>query len=336
MILDEREGPDDGLVLLATQAMRARRRAVAIAFVWAWELAWGAAIAWPVARVVKAAYGDNPAGDMVLFRPGSLELIDLVWHAHLAPSALIGHWTVLVPVALVSGLFPLAALITSIAYTTRSLGAPPLGALARRALAALPAFATLLLFASVVQMVVVGLAFAIGSGLADSLTPSLGEALAQQLAILLAAPFIVASAGIGIVHDLSRAAVVRFRVPAVRASALAWNAFRRHPLSGYWSWIWRTGAGWVPVLAGSVVASRLGGREGVPLLLLAAMHQLVMGARVALRASWLAKALRKVDHAHRVLRVRRPPPDAVVTPPREIETAARTDEPAAPIPDPDA
>jgi len=286
---------------------------------------------------VKAAYGEHPLGDLVLFRPGALELTSLVWRARFTPAALVGHATVLVPVALVAGLLPLAALITSIAYTTRDLGAPPLPQLARRSLAALPAFATLLLFACVIQMIVLGLALAIGSSLADSFTPGLGEALADQLAILITAPLVLAAAGVGIVHDLSRAAVIRFRVPAVRACALAWNAFRRHPLSSCWSWTWRTTAGWVPVLAGAVVASRLGGREGAALAILAAMHQLVVGARVALRASWLAKSVRKVDHAHRVLRVRRAPPSTSpaepVSPPRGIDTADRTDAPDAPSPD---
>jgi hypothetical protein len=56
---------------------------------------------------------------------------------------------------------------------------------------------------------------------------------------------------------------------------------------------------------GAFVAGRLGGRGGGALFVVAALHQLVILARVALRASWLAKAMRLVDDAHRVLKAAR-------------------------------
>jgi hypothetical protein len=43
-------------------------------------------------------------------------------------------------------------------------------------------------------------------------------------------------------------------------------------------------------------------RGGAALFVLFALHQLMIGVRVALHASWLAKALRAVDYAHRVVR----------------------------------
>ena len=56
-------------------------------------------------------------------------------------------------------------------------------------------------------------------------------------------------------------------------------------------------------MIGAMVAGRLGGRDGAALVVLTVVHQLVLLSRAALRASWLAKALRAVDHAHRVLRM---------------------------------
>jgi hypothetical protein len=53
---------------------------------------------------------------------------------------------------------------------------------------------------------------------------------------------------------------------------------------------------------GALVAERIGGRGGATLFVLFALHQLVIGVRVAMHASWLAKALRAVDYAHRVVR----------------------------------
>jgi hypothetical protein len=52
---------------------------------------------------------------------------------------------------------------------------------------------------------------------------------------------------------------------------------------------------------GSLVADRVGGRGGFALFFLFVIHQLAIGTRVALRASWLARALRDVDQAHRVV-----------------------------------
>ena len=69
------------------------------------------------------------------------------------------------------------------------------------------------------------------------------------------------------------------------------------------------------MVIGAVVASKIGGRGGGALLALTAIHQLVVLTRVALRASWLAKALRLVDKAHRVTKVGTPvTPDVAQSP----------------------
>jgi hypothetical protein len=134
------------------------------------------------------------------------------------------------------------------------------------------------------------------------LESSLGEARAQQIAaattVLLLLPTLVA----GVVHDLARAAAIRFEVNATRALRLALNALGHGMLASLWSWGWRNAIAWTPVAMGALLAGRLGGRAGGALFALAILHQLVVLARVALRASWLAKAMRLVDDAHRVLK----------------------------------
>ena len=73
------------------------------------------------------------------------------------------------------------------------------------------------------------------------------------------------------------------------------KAFRKQKLAVFWSWAWRALVG-VLLLGGSALASaRLGGRPGVALAVLAVLHQLLVLVRVALRTSWLARALRAVD-----------------------------------------
>jgi hypothetical protein len=56
----------------------------------------------------------------------------------------------------------------------------------------------------------------------------------------------------------------------------------------------------VPIVAVALLADRIGGRGGVALVVLAALHQSVILSRVALRASWLAKAMRSVEDVGRI------------------------------------
>jgi hypothetical protein len=53
----------------------------------------------------------------------------------------------------------------------------------------------------------------------------------------------------------------------------------------------------VPLVFGALLSNRIGGRGGAALVTLFVLHQLVVGARVALRASWMARAMRAVDAA---------------------------------------
>ena len=110
--------------------------------------------------------------------------------------------------------------------------------------------------------------------------------MARRLAILGVAGVV------GVMHDLARAASVRFRVSALRAWPVAFNALARSPASVLWSWAWRALAGWAPVGVGALVAARVGGRGGKALVVLFVVHQLVLIVRVAFRAWGLAMALR--------------------------------------------
>ncbi len=130
----------------------------------------------------------------------------------------------------------------------------------------------------------------------------MGEARAEQLQGLVLALFLVAASAIGVAHDLARAAVVRFDVPGTRAVVLGSRTLRLAPLPLWWSWAWRALASVAPVVAVATVAGRLGARGAAALFFLFVLHQSVVLARVALRASWLAKALRAVDGALRRVR----------------------------------
>jgi|HubBroStandDraft_6_1064221.scaffolds.fasta_scaffold42818_2 hypothetical protein len=277
----------------AEDAIRARRRPVAILGVWAWQtaLAWFAS--WPAASLVQAAYGSDPRGDGVLWMPGSHALLDFLWReAHGVSAALRGAAYVLL-VGAVAGLVPLAALMVAMAAA----GAAPGGRRGHgiaETLRVLPAM-TLLLF-----VMTAGQALALGAGafagqLAEGWTlTGLGEARAQQLGLALGVPFLVLAVAIGVTHDLARAALVRGASGGMRALALGVAEFGAAPMSLAWSWAWRAAGGLVPVIVVGAVAGRLGARGGAALLLLALLHQGVVLGRVALRASWLAAALRRM------------------------------------------
>jgi hypothetical protein len=130
----------------------------------------------------------------------------------------------------------------------------------------------------------------------------MGEARAQQLEGVVLVVFLGLASAVGVVHDLARAAVVRFKVKGLRAFVLGARTFRLAPLSLWWSWAWRSVAAVAPVVAAAAVAGKLGGRGGAALVFLLLLHQAVVAVRVALRTSWLARALRGVDGALRRVR----------------------------------
>lgn len=294
---------DEGeLVLLANHAMRARRRPWAIVGVWAWQGAFALMTAWPAASLVESFYGGHPRGDAALWEAGALPLLDLGAHAWRARSALTTHAATLMSLAVVLGLLPAAALLASIAFTTRDLHAPPLGRLLARALPAFRPMLVVFACTSLAQLslALVGLKCALV--LDDVAYDRLGEAKAEQLGLMGAALFVLAVAVVGLLQDLARAAIVRFRVGGLAAMRLSWSTFQRAPLALSWSWGWRAIASLVPLAFGALVAERMGGQGGLALLALTAIHQVIALSRVALRASWLARTLRGVDAAHRVVR----------------------------------
>jgi hypothetical protein len=285
------------LVLLTVPAMRARRHPGAVLAIWAWQTGLALLVSWPTAGLVAAAWGGDAAGDAPLWAPGGHALLDWLWHDARGLAAPLRLAEIVLVIGAVAGLVPSAALLTSLAYATRDRKAPGLTRSVAAGLRALPAMALLLALAGLLQGVVALVAWLLGYGVAAWARGSLGEAHAEQLALVSALPFVALASAVGVVHDLARAAVVRFKARGLHALALGARAFREAPISLWWSWAWRGLASWPALVTAAAVANRLGGRGGLALLTLAFLHQSVAVARVALRASWLAKALRTVDVA---------------------------------------
>lgn len=292
----------DELVLLLTESMRARRRPLPILALWGWQTLLSVMVAWPAAAAVASWYGKHPSGDAPLWQAGGLPLVDLALEAHGVRQETVTLAGIVFLVAGFSDLVPIGALLASIGYVRRDRRAPRMGEVLVRGAGAFPTFASLFAMASMAEGLLVGIAGGMVFYLSESMTAKLGEARADQTALLVALPFLGLAAGVGVMHDLARAAAIRFRVKALRAWSFGFNALARAPVAVLWSWAWRGIAGWIPVGVGALVAARFGGRGGGVLAALFAVHQGVLVVRVAFRASWLAKAMRAVDRAYRVRR----------------------------------
>jgi hypothetical protein len=285
------------LVLVTNGAMCARRHPWAIAGMWAWQTSFALIASWPAASLVRAAYGGDPRGDAALWDAGGHALLDLLWHDAHGVSVVGRAAALTLAFALVAGLVPLAALMVAMAYAGRDRRRAGLSRSIAAALRAFGAFVVLLLVFGVAEALVAGAGVG-AARLAERAThASLGEASAQLVAAALGVLFLAGASAVGVAHDLARAAVVRFQVSGLRGALLGARAFRAAPVRMWWSWAWRAAAAAAPVAAVAAAATGMGGRGGIALVLLAALHQAVVLSRVALRASWLGRALRSVDAA---------------------------------------
>jgi hypothetical protein len=286
--------PDD-LGLLATDAMRARRHPWAIVGLWAWETGLALLVAWPAASLAGDVFGRGAEGDAALWTRGSLPLLDALWRNFAGLHAVASAGLAVLVVAAVAGLVPMASTLTVLAYANRDGRAAGVTRSLSEGVRLFPAMVLLLVLASMAQAATLGVGAGMGSLVEAWLHDSLGEARAQQVQGLVLLLALGAASAIGAGHDLARAAVVRFKVGGGRATLLGARTLRLAPLGMWWSWAWRAGASLAPIVAAAWVTGRLGGRGGVALVVVFALHQLVVGARVALRTSWLARALRAVD-----------------------------------------
>ncbi len=281
--------------LLTTDAMRARRHPWAVVGLWAWETALALLFAWPAASLSGAVFGRGTAGDGVAWTPGGISLLDALTRNEPGMSAITTAGIAVLAVGAVAGLVPLGSTLTVMAYATRDGRSAGVVRALSEGLRLFPAMLLLLVLASVAQAATLVVGAGAGSLVESWMHTGLGEARAQQVQGLFLLLALGVASAIGAAHDLSRAAVVRFKVGGFRGAMLGTRTLRLAPMGMWWSWAWRAVASLAPVVAAAWVTGRLGGRAGMALVVVFALHQLVIAARVALRTSWLARALRAVD-----------------------------------------
>jgi hypothetical protein len=288
----------DRLVLLPNHAMRARRCSRAVAALWVWEVLAGVATAWPVVAVVRSVYGSHPHADAILWEPGGLALLDLLVRSLPLSGALLAHLAVVAIFVAFIGVLLASALFVCIGFGDPDGGSP---GLRRALLASLPAFgpsAAIFATALVFEASLAAASLTLAGLAATGFERSLGDVAADGVALSLVGVCAAAAAVAGVLQDVARAAIVRTGT-GVREGVR--TALRALSTSLIWSWGWRAVASVVPIGFGALLAERLGGRGGFSLTLLFAVHQAVILARTALRASWLARAMRAVDAVSRPL-----------------------------------
>lgn len=303
------------LAPLAPGAIHARKRPLAIAFVFLMELAWALVIATPVHTWARRVWGSHPDGDATLFADGARNLMVWLGQGDAALAVTARTTVVLLVVGAVLMQLPFGALVASLAFAReervedadgqhvrlRSLRLR--GALQIGVSAFLPLSVVLVLgsVASILVLVLGGLAV---SALDTTLTEAFGDARAFTVRVVLFGVLAAVTAVIGVVVDLTRAAVVRESgLSAARGTAApAWNVMlravrvalktsRRSLGRATLGWTGRAVVGLALLAIGYVAADELGGRGGLSLALLFVIHQGVVLGRVALRASWMARAL---------------------------------------------
>ncbi len=282
------------LAMLPARWVRARGHPWAVLGIWGWQTTLALGASWPASSLVRATYGSAPRRDAPLWDAGGHALLDFLWHNTRAVAPVISDAELVLIVGAVVGLLPMAAAMFAMTHAPGRRAVAGFAACVSGALRAMPSLLLLLLVVSIAQAIAIAIGVIVGESIEAWTGAGLGESRAQRIGVATGLVFLAAASVIGVVHDLARAVVVRSGANWRRALALAARIFSRAPLPIWWSWAWRALLSLVPVLAVATVALRAGGRGGLALWVLAVLHQAVAISRVALRASWLAKALRSV------------------------------------------
>ena len=303
---------------LEPSAIHARRRPVAVATMFVAELAWAFVVATPVHEWVRRAWGSHPDGDKVLFMPGGHDLLMWLGQEDAGLSVTARTTVVLLVVGAVLLQLPFGALVASLAFGREAAAseaddavAPPRATRSLRMATAwrigvgawLP-LAALLAFSALVTVIVLSLGGILASLVEHSLTASLGDARSFTVRLVILALFAALAAVLGVIVDLARAAAVREVGVAgtTGASSPGWSTMlrglrtamttaRRSLGRATLGWTGRAVVGVALIAIGYVAANALGGRGGAALTGLFVIHQAVVLGRVALRASWMARAL---------------------------------------------
>jgi hypothetical protein len=284
------------LVALPAESVRARLRPWTVVTLFAWEASLALVVGTSVASVAGQAYGRHPDGDAPLFAPGSLALLDLLRHSVAAVAPVATTLFLVALLARLGGLLPAAVASTQMAFATaRTRRAPSIRDVAARALGAVPAMFTVTMLAFALEATVVLLGVALAGSVSTWATGRFGEAEGDEAALGVGLVVMALAGFVGVGGDLAKASVVRNDARALTAVESSIAALSAHPIALPYSAAWRGAASLVPVALAATLTTYLTARGPTAMIVIAAIHQTVVIVRVAIRMSWMAKALRAVS-----------------------------------------
>jgi hypothetical protein len=273
---------------LCPREIRARRRPGVVAATYLLRAAFGVVLAWPVCEIFARRSLAHPRTDAILFDPGGLFLVEAFRLDHAAVLQALRGLSAAAVVVFALGLLPLGALIHALGRGGR-LGAADLAAAAMRVFGR---FSVLLALTSLAIAFVVLAAMSLAAAIRARIAPTVSDPSAD---LSVAAAWLVGAAliaVIGVVHDLARAAVSQRDVGVMDAVARAVGVVSAHPVVAVFAWAWRAAAGLALVVGAAFATARLDVEHTAGLVATGLVHQAAVFAVVALRASWLASAIR--------------------------------------------
>jgi hypothetical protein len=269
---------------------RARRRGGTIALVYAVHACIALVIAWPQSGLLSDRTAALPGGDRVLFEPGGLYLLEAFRLSYPSMVSAARGDLLLLVLAGYLGLLPLGALVTALDRPARV----DLRELIAGAGACFGRYSVLL------GLALLSMGFATAACLLSAgalgLSPlSLPDTRGGAVALVAAYSVLgLLLSVLGVLHDLARASVVRHDADVWSALSLAASTLRQRPVHVLIGWAARTAAGLALVGASIAFAAAVSIVPAGGFFAIAFLDQLVAAALVALRASWLALALRLV------------------------------------------
>jgi hypothetical protein len=297
------------MIPLSPGAIAARRRPVAIVTVYIAELAWGLLVATPVHAWARHVWGQHPDGDAVLFVPGAHDLMTWLGQTDGALSVSLRTTIVLLAIGAVLMQLPLGMLIASLAFGRESsdperprVRALPMQAAFQIGITTFMPLAGLLALGGVVTILLVVIGGVLSAFVSSALAQPFGDARAFMAQVAVLGLFALLAAVLGVIFDLARVAIVRDAGIAgkqgapslrimLRGLGTALIASRRSFGRALLAWTTRAIVFLALLAIGYVASDVYGGRGGAVLVLLFVVHQAIVLGRVALRASWLARAL---------------------------------------------
>lgn len=269
--------------------MQAWRRPGWVVAMWLVRALLAVLLAYPLASAAGALVRGYPRGDAELFDGGALMLLELGRVLEPTLPALTGQASVVVVLAMVLGLLPMAALIVAIGHR----GPLRFGAVLGRAGERMGALVLLLGMALMAQAFCLVAPVLLAQWVIERMAwypPR--EDIVRTVGIVVG---VLLALAVGVAHDLSRVAAVQRRLGFYDAGALGLRTFTRslgRALGGY---AWRAALAGALVVLGYLLVTRLPVEGRGAIVMPWVVHQGALLAAFALRASWLGAALRMVE-----------------------------------------